>query len=417
MGATRQKAIEIIGQREANNSTPKPNKISDIFATNVFGYKLMKKYLSKKAYQQLKEASAGYHKLDRETADEIADGMKDWAMSRGVTHYTHWFQPLRGGSTAEKHDSFFERTGFGKGLEIFSGSSLIQQEPDASSFPNGGIRNTFEARGYTAWDPSSPAFIIEKASGKTLCIPTVFVAYTGEALDYKVPMLKSLSAIEKASVKVAQYFDSNGMLTQDNNVPFVKTIARVSRSADGKMAEYKLPVEMPALLGAGSEFFAIDKLPVYANGVIKLDELKNDKTMIGYIYGGINSKEANIFWTNEGFESIASPQIFKVYLTKNNLGETHKLNEQSTGSLKLQVRTSTVKGIFKVIYQIQKTTDVKISLYTDSGKKIEEKTFKNTAPGEHIYLKKMKNFSNGGVYMLSVETSYEKVSQKIIVDP
>jgi hypothetical protein len=216
---------------------------------------------------------------------------------------------------------------------------------------------------------------------------------------------------------IAQYFESNGMLTQDNNIPFVKTIARVSRDANGKMTEYKLPVEMPALLGAGSEFFAIDKLPAYANGVIKLDELKNDNIMIGYIYGGINSKEANIFWTNEGTESNASHQIFKVFLNKNNPAETHRINEQSTGSLKLQARTSTVKGIFKVIYQIQETTDIKFSLYTDSGKIIEEKIFKNMTAGEHIYLKKMKKFSNGGVYILTVETSYEKAVQKIIVDP
>lgn len=207
MGATRQKAIEIIGQRAAVNTKSK-KRISDFYASNVFGFKLMKKYLSKEAYLKLKEAIAGDHKLDRQTADEIADGMMDWAMNRGVTHYTHWFQPLRGGSTAEKHDSFFEPTGIGKGIEVFSGASLVQQEPDASSFPNGGIRNTFEARGYTAWDPSSPAFIIEKASGKTLCIPTVFVAYTGEALDYKVPLLKSVDAINAAAVGVAQYFDA-----------------------------------------------------------------------------------------------------------------------------------------------------------------------------------------------------------------
>ena len=209
MQATRQKAIEIIGQRAAQNQHEKPEKISSIFAQNVFGHKLMKKHLSKGAFAQLKEAIAGDHQLDRDTADEIAAGMKEWAMSRGVTHYTHWFQPLRGGSTAEKHDSFFEKTGFNKGIEVFTGESLVQQEPDASSFPNGGIRNTFEARGYTAWDPSSPAFIIEKASGKTLCIPTVFVAYTGEALDYKVPLLKSVNAIKNAAVKVANFFDSN----------------------------------------------------------------------------------------------------------------------------------------------------------------------------------------------------------------
>jgi glutamine synthetase len=129
-------------------------------------------------------------------------------MSKGATHYTHWFQPLTG-STAEKHDSFFEPTSDGSSIEKFSGDALVQQEPDASSFPNGGIRNTFEARGYTAWDPSSPAFIIESNTGKTLCIPTVFVSYTGEALDYKAPLLKALSALDKAAVEVCHYFDKS----------------------------------------------------------------------------------------------------------------------------------------------------------------------------------------------------------------
>src|SRR5204863_2198394 len=124
------------------------------------------------------------------------------------THYTHWFQPLTG-ATAEKHDSFFVPTGNGKGIEVFSGGSLVQQEPDASSFPSGGIRSTFEARGYTAWDPSSPAFIMEFGSGKTLCIPTIFVSYTGETLDYKAPLLKSLEALNKAAVEVCHYFDKN----------------------------------------------------------------------------------------------------------------------------------------------------------------------------------------------------------------
>ncbi len=207
MEAARQKAIEIIAQRASKINNTKAEKISDIYAENVFGYKIMKKYLSKDAYAELKMAIAGEHTLARSTADEIAQGMMAWAISRGATHYTHWFQPLRGGSTAEKHDSFFEPTEMGKGIEMFSGTSLVQQEPDASSFPNGGIRNTFEARGYSAWDPTSPVFIIEKASGKTLCIPTVFVSYTGEALDYKVPLLKSLNILKKYATEVAKYFD------------------------------------------------------------------------------------------------------------------------------------------------------------------------------------------------------------------
>ena len=130
--------------------------------------------------------------------------MKEWAISKGATHYTHWFQPLTG-STAEKHDAFFEITNRGQGIEQFEGKQLVQQEPDASSFPNGGIRNTFEARGYTAWDPTSPAFIF----GSTLCIPTIFVAYTGEALDYKTPLLRALNAVDSSATLVARYFDKN----------------------------------------------------------------------------------------------------------------------------------------------------------------------------------------------------------------
>lgn len=143
-------------------------------------------------------------KIDRNVADHISTGMKEWAISKGVTHYTHWFQPLTG-ATAEKHDSFFEPLGEGMAVEKFGGGSLVQQEPDASSFPNGGIRNTFEARGYTAWDPTSPAFIW----GTTLCIPTIFVSYTGEALDNKTPLLRALQAVDQAATSVCKYFDKN----------------------------------------------------------------------------------------------------------------------------------------------------------------------------------------------------------------
>jgi glutamine synthetase len=143
-------------------------------------------------------------RLDRKNADQVASSMKDWSIAKGATHYTHWFQPLTG-ATAEKHDAFFKPIGPGKAIERFDGEMLVQQEPDASSFPNGGIRNTFEARGYTAWDPSSPAFVI----GKTLCIPTIFISYTGESLDYKMPLLKALHAVDMAAVEVCQYFDKN----------------------------------------------------------------------------------------------------------------------------------------------------------------------------------------------------------------
>ncbi|HYK76827.1 MAG TPA: glutamine synthetase III [Daejeonella sp.] len=182
------------------------SKISDFFGINVFDKKKMKDFLSKEAYQSIINSIDLGEPLDRQISDQVASAMKSWAMSKGATHYTHWFQPLTG-TTAEKHDSFFEPGPDGGAIERFSGDALVQQESDASSFPSGGIRNTFEARGYTAWDPSSPAFIIEGKSGKTLCIPTVFVSYTGEALDYKAPLLKAISKLDKAAVDVCHYFD------------------------------------------------------------------------------------------------------------------------------------------------------------------------------------------------------------------
>ncbi len=177
-------------------------KISEFFAANVFDKKKMKELLSTEAFQGIINSIDKGEPIPRDLAEQVASAMKSWAISKGATHYTHWFQPLTG-TTAEKHDSFFEPTTDGGAIEIFSGDALAQQEPDASSFPSGGIRNTFEARGYTAWDPSSPAFIM----ARTLCIPTVFVSYTGEALDYKVPLLKALSVLDKAAVDVCHYFD------------------------------------------------------------------------------------------------------------------------------------------------------------------------------------------------------------------
>ncbi|HIB38625.1 glutamine synthetase III [Mesonia sp.] len=179
-----------------------PARRSEIFGKNVFNEPAMRQYLTKDSYNSVMDAIEKGSKIDRNLADHISTGLKEWAISKGATHYTHWFQPLTG-STAEKHDAFFEPTGNGSAIEKFGGSALVQQEPDASSFPNGGIRNTFEARGYTAWDPTSPAFIL----GTTLCIPTVFVSYTGEALDYKVPLLRSLQALDSAATEVAKYFD------------------------------------------------------------------------------------------------------------------------------------------------------------------------------------------------------------------
>ena len=177
---------------------------SSIYGSNVFDIHKMQNFLAKTTYKKLLETINKNHTIQRDIADQIAVAMKEWAISKGATHYTHWFQPLTG-STAEKHDAFFEITNNGQGIEQFEGKQLVQQEPDASSFPNGGIRNTFEARGYTAWDPTSPAFIF----GSTLCIPTVFVAYTGEALDYKTPLLRALNAVDSSATLVARYFDKN----------------------------------------------------------------------------------------------------------------------------------------------------------------------------------------------------------------
>ena len=179
--------------------TPPSSKISDYFGMNVFGTQQMKESLAPSIFKKVMEAIDKGSKIDSSTAEEIASAVKTWAMAKGVTHYTHWFQPLTG-TTAEKHDSFFDMYA---GMERFKGSALVQQEPDASSFPNGGIRSTFEARGYTAWDPSSPIFVFEK----TLCIPTIFVSYTGEALDYKTPLLKSMESINEAAVAICQLFD------------------------------------------------------------------------------------------------------------------------------------------------------------------------------------------------------------------
>ena len=194
--------------RKGQNRKPvqfvEENKRSEIFGKNVFSKTKMRKFLSKEAYLSVVNAIDKGGKIDRKIAESIAAGMKEWALQKGATHYTHWFQPLTG-LTAEKHDAFFETVDSDTAIERFGGSKLVQQEPDASSFPNGGIRNTFEARGYTAWDPTSPAFIY----GTTLYIPTVFVSYTGEALDYKTPLLRAIGAIDKSATAICKYFDKN----------------------------------------------------------------------------------------------------------------------------------------------------------------------------------------------------------------
>jgi len=207
MSSLRFQSLETVLGRDRILVKPPSDKISDYFSANVYHENAMKKHMSEEAYLSVKASIRSGQKIDRKIADQVASSMKAWAMAKGATHFTHWFQPLTG-STAEKHDSFFIPTDGGKGIEHFSGNALVQQEPDASSFPSGGLRQTFEARGYTAWDPSSPAFIMEIDKGRTLCIPTIFVSYTGEALDFKAPLLKSVHALEEAALEVMRnYFD------------------------------------------------------------------------------------------------------------------------------------------------------------------------------------------------------------------
>lgn len=204
MPTVRFRAYQETLNRKPLDFSPPTNRVSAYYASNVFNKQAMREYMTKEAFESVISAIDNGTKISRDIADQAASAMKAWALNKGATHYTHWFQPLTG-TTAEKHDSFFEPTEEGYAIEKFSGGMLVQQEPDASSFPSGGIRNTFEARGYTAWDPSSPAFVI----GTTLCIPTVFVSYTGEALDNKTPLLRALQAVDAAATDVCQYFDKN----------------------------------------------------------------------------------------------------------------------------------------------------------------------------------------------------------------
>jgi len=208
MQSLRFKAIDNLSTNPGDITGKPSPKITAIFGENVFTLKVARQFLSDEGYKSLVASIKGGKKIDRFMGNQIANGLKAWAETKGVTHYTHWFQPLTELS-AEKHDSFFTLKGDGTPIEEFEGNALIQQEPDASSFPNGGLRATFEARGYTAWDPSSPAFIMEIGTGKTLCIPTIFVSYTGESLDAKTPLIKALVALDKAAVDVCQYFDKN----------------------------------------------------------------------------------------------------------------------------------------------------------------------------------------------------------------
>ncbi len=204
MASFRFKALEDVLDRQPVHVELPSVKISEFFSRRVFSMDKMQEYLADEALRVVTDSMDTGKRIPRTVADQVASAMKDWAISLGATHYTHWFQPLTG-TTAEKHDSFFTNLGGGRSIEKFAGGNLTQQEPDASSFPSGGIRNTFEARGYTAWDPSSPAFIM----GRTLCIPTIFISYTGEALDNKMPLLKALHAIDKSATRVCKYFDKN----------------------------------------------------------------------------------------------------------------------------------------------------------------------------------------------------------------
>lgn len=239
--------LRLAALKETFNRKPRyieesTNKRSTIFESKVFNKDSQRNYLPKDAYKAVQDAILNGSKIDRSIADQVATAMKAWAQDHGATHYTHWFQPLTG-TTAEKHDAFFEPIGDGQAIEKFGGGQLVQQEPDASSFPNGGIRNTFEARGYTAWDPTSPAFVM----GTALCIPTIFVSYTGEALDNKTPLLRALQAVDSAATAVCKYFDKN----------VKKTIAT---------------------LGWEQEFFLIDSALVQA----RPDLLLSGRTLIGH---------------------------------------------------------------------------------------------------------------------------------------
>ncbi|MCB0605590.1 MAG: glutamine synthetase III, partial [Saprospiraceae bacterium] len=209
MSLKRFNAIDIIHNRfdiAQPHSAPEQVKISSFYGENVFNDETMKKYLPEAAYFSVKAAIQTGSNLNKDVAGVVAEAMKKWAMEKGATHYAHWFQPLTG-KTAEKHDSFFTITPDGKAIEEFGSNELAQQEPDGSSFPGGGLRTTFEARGYTSWDPSSPAFILEVGNGRTLCIPTIFVTYSGDSLDYKLPLLKSINFIENAALNVCKMFD------------------------------------------------------------------------------------------------------------------------------------------------------------------------------------------------------------------
>lgn len=202
MESLRFQALKMVEERSEVEPSQSSDRLSDIYGVDVFTRKEMRQYLSNNVYESVIDSIELNRRIDREVANQVAEGMKMWAISKGATHYAHWFLPLNE-YAAEKHNAFLYPKLHGNSFEQFKGNLLVQQEPDASSFPSGGLRNSFEARGYTAWDPSSPAFIFNK----TLCIPSIFISYNGEALDYKTPLLKSMAALDKAAVEVCLLFD------------------------------------------------------------------------------------------------------------------------------------------------------------------------------------------------------------------
>lgn len=275
----RSKSIEVALSRTPLSLSPPAEKITELYGSNTFSEEVMRTLLSQEAYLKISNAIQSGSNIDREVAEEVATAMKSWSISKGATHYTHWFQPLTG-TTAEKHDSFFDLTGNGKAIEKFKGSALVQQEPDASSFPSGGLRATFEARGYTGWDPSSPAFLMDNgAGGKTLCIPSVFISYTGEALDYKAPLLRALNLLDKAATAVCQYFN--------------RDVSKVTPT-----------------LGIEQEYFLVDKALYYA----RPDLVMANRTVFGHgpargqqledHYFGSISPRVNAFMVDFEFEAL-----------------------------------------------------------------------------------------------------------------
>ena len=216
---------------------------------------------------------------------------------------------------------------------------------------------------------------------------------------------------------IAQYYDNNGVLVQDNDVPFVNTIARVTRDANGTMSEYKLPVEMPSLLGAGAELIPVESVPHYSNEVVKLDEFTEDSTLVGYIFGGISSTDKNIFFTNTGVESSASSQLFRVYIIKDSTAGIHELNEQSVGTLKMRVFPNPSDGDFAVKFNLAKSGNATITLLNENGRLIEEKELTNLHEGENSYQRKIRRLDRGGIYFVTIETEFEKATQKIVIEP